>query len=112
MNHIGLHERDQRRHDKGRHRQKQRRQLVAERLASPCRHHGQGWFSGHDTAHDFGLARPQMPKMKFLAQELGNSGPPGGGRKMARLTHGSPRRGEWIVAVVGELRSQIERKTM
>lgn len=62
LRHLVAHQRDQGRHHHGEAFAHQRRQLVAQRLARPGRHHRQHVVPGKDRLQDVGLPRPEVGK--------------------------------------------------
>ena len=67
---LVVHQRDQGRDDQGRPLARQRRHLVAERLARSGRHHRQRMAAGHDAIDHFGLDAAEILKAECVAENL------------------------------------------
>ena len=63
-----LHERDQRRNDQRRTRQNDSRELIAERLARPCRHHRPDVFAAHHGGDEPLLPTAKRSMLKAIAK--------------------------------------------
>ena len=100
---LVAHERDQRRDDDGQAVARQRRNLVAQRLAGAGRHDGEHILALHQRRDDLRLAGPETGEAESVFQD-GESGVEGRHRDTAASGHGrGRRRGRATVAPDGRL---------
>ena len=89
LRHLIAHQRDQRRYHYGEAAAQDCRQLIAQRLATAGRHHGEHVAAGEDGTDDLVLARPErreaedIPKRRLRLPQIGH-GPPLFGAASAR----------------------------
>ena len=68
--HLILHQRDERRHDDGEAAPRQRRNLIAKRLAGPRRHHRENIAAGDERIDNRLLPRPKALEAEGLAENV------------------------------------------